>query len=108
MALTGFFGAALAALVQQDHDPATASHGADALAHGAEAAAHFEPTLLWAIVLLPLLGFVINGVAAFRAPAHKTIPSVVGPLVIALAFLLGMTPSMAALAQPPDPFTEFF
>ena len=25
----------------------------------------FQPTLLWAIALLPLLGFVVNGIAAF-------------------------------------------
>lgn len=49
-----------------------------------------EPTLLWAIVLLPLLGFLINGWAAFRAPERKVIPSIVGPGVIGLAFVLAL------------------
>ncbi|HUF12170.1 MAG TPA: NADH-quinone oxidoreductase subunit L [Longimicrobiales bacterium] len=56
----------------------------------AGAAAHFEPTLLWAIVLLPLLGFLINGVAAFRAPDNKSIPSIVGPTVVGAAFALAL------------------
>jgi NADH-quinone oxidoreductase subunit L len=50
----------------------------------------FEPTLLWAIALLPLLGFAINGVTAFVAPARKIIPTVVGPGVVALAFALAL------------------
>jgi NADH-quinone oxidoreductase subunit L len=50
----------------------------------------FHPTLLWAIALLPLLGFAINGVAAFAAPARKIIPTIVGPGVIALAFVLAL------------------
>jgi NADH-quinone oxidoreductase subunit L len=93
---------------------------------------HFEPTLLWAIALLPLLGFVINGsVALFGArralrlrsarydqthsPTHghgggpseepdvhahddlepatagnKLISTIVGPGVVALAFVLAL------------------
>jgi len=51
---------------------------------------HFEPTLLWAIVLLPLAGFLVNGAAALAAPGRKTIPTVVGPGVIGLAFLLAL------------------
>ena len=50
----------------------------------------FHPTLLWAIALLPLLGFVVNGVAAFVAPTRKIIPTVVGPGVVALAFLIAL------------------
>jgi NADH-quinone oxidoreductase subunit L len=49
-----------------------------------------EPTLLWAIVLLPLAGFLINGWAAFRAPEQKIIPTIVGPGVVGLAFLLAV------------------
>ncbi|HSL71632.1 MAG TPA: NADH-quinone oxidoreductase subunit L, partial [Longimicrobiales bacterium] len=52
--------------------------------------AAFEPTLLWAIPLLPLLGFALNGVAAFRAPGRKLIPTIVGPGVIGLAFLIAV------------------
>ncbi len=48
----------------------------------------FQPTLLWAIAVLPLLGFVINGVAAFVAPTRKAIPTTVGPGVVGLAFLI--------------------
>jgi NADH-quinone oxidoreductase subunit L len=51
---------------------------------------HFHPTLLWAIALLPLFGFVVNGVAAFAAPGRKLIPTVVGPAVIGLAFVIAV------------------
>jgi NADH-quinone oxidoreductase subunit L len=51
---------------------------------------HFEPTLIWAVALLPLLGFVINGLAAFTAPTRRIIPTVVGPGVVALAFLIAL------------------
>jgi NADH-quinone oxidoreductase subunit L len=51
---------------------------------------HFEPTLLWAIALLPLIGFAINGAAVFLAPARKIIPTIVGPGVVALAFLIAL------------------
>ncbi|HUF50295.1 MAG TPA: NADH-quinone oxidoreductase subunit L [Longimicrobiales bacterium] len=50
----------------------------------------FEPTLLWAVALLPLLGFAINGAAAFAAPDRKLIPTVVGPGVVLLAFLIAL------------------
>src|SRR5690606_41104153 len=50
----------------------------------------FEPILPWAIVLLPLAGSAINGAAAFLAPARKAIPSLVGPGVVVLAFLLAL------------------
>jgi NADH-quinone oxidoreductase subunit L len=52
---------------------------------------HFEPTLLGAIVLLPLLGFVINGLTAYLAPERKSIPTVVGPAVLIAAFVLALT-----------------
>jgi NADH-quinone oxidoreductase subunit L len=52
---------------------------------------HFEPTLLGAIVLLPLLGFVINGLTAYLAPERKSIPTVVGPAVLMAAFALALT-----------------
>jgi NADH-quinone oxidoreductase subunit L len=50
----------------------------------------FEPTLLWAIVLLPLAGFVINGIAAFAAPSRKFIATLVGPGVVGLAFVIAV------------------
>ena len=56
-----------------------------------EAIAHaFEPTLLWAIAILPLLGFLINGFVAFKAPERKAITSFVGPGVIGIAFVLAL------------------
>ncbi|HEX7118491.1 MAG TPA: NADH-quinone oxidoreductase subunit L [Longimicrobiales bacterium] len=51
----------------------------------------FEPTLLGAIVLLPLVGFAVNGLAAYLAPERKTIPTVVGPAVVGLAFVIALT-----------------
>ena len=50
----------------------------------------FEPTLLWAIALLPLIGFIINGIIAFRAPEKKSITTLVGPGVIGLAFVIAL------------------
>ncbi|MGH7461996.1 MAG: proton-conducting transporter membrane subunit, partial [Longimicrobiales bacterium] len=50
----------------------------------------FQPTLLWAIALLPLLGFVINAVAAFVVPGRKIIPTAVGPGVVGLALLIAL------------------
>jgi NADH-quinone oxidoreductase subunit L len=50
----------------------------------------FHPTLLWAIALLPLAGFLINGGAAFAAPTRRIIPTVVGPGVVGLAFVLAL------------------
>jgi NADH-quinone oxidoreductase subunit L len=50
----------------------------------------FDSTALGAIALLPLLGFVINGVTAFVAPRLKIIPTVIGPGVVGLAFVLAL------------------
>ncbi|HEX7051337.1 MAG TPA: NADH-quinone oxidoreductase subunit L [Longimicrobiales bacterium] len=50
----------------------------------------FEPTLLGAIVLLPLLGFAVNGLAAYVAPDRKAIATWVGPGVVGLAFVLAV------------------
>ena len=50
----------------------------------------FEPTLLWAVALLPLLGFVINGVTALGAPERKAIPTIVGPGVLGVAFVIAV------------------
>jgi NADH-quinone oxidoreductase subunit L len=50
----------------------------------------FHPTLLWAIPLLPLAGFIINGLAALFAPRLKLVPTITGPAVIGLAFALAV------------------
>ena len=75
----------------------------------AEAAGHFEPLYPGLIILLPLIGFLLNGVLAMRhgvasatavrgggeldldtggRPATHTLPSLIGPGVMLLAFLL--------------------
>jgi NADH-quinone oxidoreductase subunit L len=51
---------------------------------------HFEPTLLWAIALLPLIGFVVNGSVALFAPERKNVATAVGPGVVGLAFLIAL------------------
>ncbi|HUG40964.1 MAG TPA: NADH-quinone oxidoreductase subunit L [Longimicrobiales bacterium] len=51
---------------------------------------HFEPTLPGLIVLLPFLGFLLNGLAAFRWPERKAIPTWVGPGVVGIAFALAL------------------
>ncbi len=51
---------------------------------------HFEPTMLGWIILLPLIGFLINGAAAFRWPTRKAIPTWVGPGVVGAAFVLAL------------------
>ncbi|MEX0907705.1 MAG: NADH-quinone oxidoreductase subunit L [Gemmatimonadota bacterium] len=51
---------------------------------------HFEPTLLWAIALLPLIGFAINGVAAFAMPTRRIVPTIVGPAAVGLAFVIAL------------------
>jgi NADH-quinone oxidoreductase subunit L len=69
----------------------------------------FHPTLLWAIALLPLAGFAINGVAAFAAPARKVIPTVVGPGVVAIAFVLALVNFIAMLgADLHEPVIETY
>jgi NADH-quinone oxidoreductase subunit L len=89
--------ASLAALLGQGGAPA------------AEGAAHFEPFFPGMIILLPLLGFVLNGLLAIRhgmasavavraggeldldeggRPATHTLPSLIGPGVMLLAFIL--------------------
>ena len=50
----------------------------------------FHPTLLWAIPLLPFIGFLINGVAAYRSPDNKSIPTIVGPGVVIIAFIIAL------------------
>jgi len=51
----------------------------------------FHPTLLWAIVLLPLVGFAVNGLTAFAAPDRKSIPTWIGPGVVGLAFVIAVS-----------------
>jgi NADH-quinone oxidoreductase subunit L len=50
----------------------------------------FEPILLWAIAALPLAGFLANGSVAFAAPRNKTLPTLIGPGVVGLAFVIAV------------------
>lgn len=50
------------------------------------AEAGYHPVLPGLILLLPLVGFVINGLGAFLWRDNKRVPSVVGPLAIIGAF----------------------
>jgi NADH-quinone oxidoreductase subunit L len=69
----------------------------------------FEPTLLWAIALLPLVGFVINGVAAFRMPERKIIPTIVGPGVVGAAFAIALINFFGMLgAELHEPIVESY
>ena len=52
------------------------------------AGAGFTPFLPSWIVLVPLIGFVVNGTVAYLAPARRRLVSVVGPGVLGIAFLL--------------------
>jgi len=61
----------------------------------------FEPTLPWLIVLLPLLGFALNGLAAFVAPTRKALPALVAPAAVGLAFVIAVVNFLAMRAAPP-------
>ena len=62
----------------------------------------FAPILPALILLLPLLGALVNGVAAFVAPERKVIPSFVGPAAIIGAFVVVLLNFFAMLATPPE------
>ncbi|MGH7477205.1 MAG: NADH-quinone oxidoreductase subunit L [Longimicrobiales bacterium] len=65
----------------------------------------FVPILPWAIVALPLLGFMLNGLVAFVAPTRKLLASLVGPGVLVLAFVLALLNFLGMRsAQAHDPF----
>jgi NADH-quinone oxidoreductase subunit L len=52
----------------------------------AQAASAFEPVLPGLLLLLPLVGFAVNGAWAFARPGDRTVPSLVGPGVVLAAF----------------------
>ncbi len=67
------------------------------------AAVHeFQPVVPWAIVLLPLVGFLANGVAAFVAPTRKSIPTIVGPAVLLAAFGVAVANFVQMWGAPPE------
>jgi NADH-quinone oxidoreductase subunit L len=89
---------------------------------------HFEPTLLWAIALLPLIGFVINGTLSLLAARRRQallltsaghaahpdsaglmIPTLVGPGVVILAFVIALINFIRMLgADLHDPVIETY
>ena len=71
-----------------------------ALTQAAEPALGFRPFLPSWIVLLPFIGFLINGAVAFVAPDRKNIVSVVGPAVLGAAFALTLVNFVRMLAFP--------
>ena len=69
----------------------------------------FEPTLLWAVVLLPLLGFLINFAVAYFAPTKKIITSLVGPGVLLAAFVIAVINFLGMrAAHLEEPIVSFF
>jgi NADH-quinone oxidoreductase subunit L len=73
--------------------------------HGAtEAAAAFEPVLPGLMLLLPLLGFAVNGAGAFLWRENRTVPTLVGPGVVLAAFGIAVANFLAMeAAHPHDP-----
>ena len=68
------------------------------------AEAGYQPVLPGLILLLPLVGFVINGLGAFLWRDNKRVPSVVGPLAIIGAFAVVAANFLAMRgAMPHDP-----
>ena len=58
-------------------------------------------------ILLPFLGFVVNGVIAFTRPQAKRLVSIVGVGSVALAFALGVAVFLAVLgADPEEPYVR--
>jgi len=64
----------------------------------------FEPVLPGLMLLLPLAGFLLNGIGAFRWRGSRTLPSLVGPAAVAAAFALAVANFLAMRAAAPhDP-----
>ncbi|MFW6089338.1 MAG: hypothetical protein ACODAB_06265, partial [Gemmatimonadota bacterium] len=62
----------------------------------------FTPVLPWLILLLPLVGAAVNGLAAFVAPERKGLPTVVGPAAIVGAFGVVLANFAGMVAAPPE------
>jgi len=56
--------------------------------------------LIWLTVALPLVGFLVNGVLAFRRPDAKGAVSVVGPAVVIASFGVAVAAFLEALRSP--------
>ena len=71
--------------------------GAHEVAHDAV----FVPFFPAWMILLPFLGFLVNGAVAYLAPRRKKLVSIVGPGVLGLAFVLAAI-NFALIAGVPD------
>jgi NADH-quinone oxidoreductase subunit L len=73
-------------------------------AHAAAADPAFAPVVPGLILLLPLLGFAVNGAGAFLWRDDRTVPSLVGPGVVLAAFVVVVANFLAMRAAAPhDP-----
>jgi NADH-quinone oxidoreductase subunit L len=61
----------------------------------------FVPFLPSWMILLPFLGFVVNGAVAYLAPERRRLVSVVGPGVLGLAFVLAAV-NLVLIARVPE------
>ena len=69
----------------------------EAASHVATAEATYTPFLPSWMILLPFLGFLINGALAFLAPERRKAVSIIGPSVLGLAALIALV-NLALLA----------
>ncbi|MFQ5530501.1 MAG: proton-conducting transporter membrane subunit, partial [Gemmatimonadota bacterium] len=72
----------------------------DVLSGQAESA--YVPILPWLILALPLLGALVNGIAAFARPADKRLPTLIGPAAIIGAFVVVVANFLGMKAAPPE------
>ncbi len=73
-------------------------------AHAAAGDPAFAPVVPGLILLLPLLGFAVNGAGAFLWRDNRTVPSLVGPGVVLAAFAVVVANFLAMRAAAPhDP-----
>ncbi len=64
----------------------------------------FDPVLPGLLLLLPLIGFAVNGAGAFLWKENRVVPSLVGPGVVLVAFGLAVANFLAMhSAAPHDP-----
>ncbi len=70
---------------------------------------HFVPFLPSWMILLPFLGFVINGAVAYVAPERRKLVTIVGPGVLGLAFVLAaVNVALIAVVQDAEPVVRSY
>jgi NADH-quinone oxidoreductase subunit L len=69
----------------------------------------FEPLLPAWMILLPFIGFVVNGALAYLAPGRRKLVSVVGPGVLGLAFVVAaVNLALVAAAHGAEPVVRSY